>query len=370
MKRIACAAALAALVLLQLRADDKPSKPDAELKSNRADEAKAFTEYGKQVQEWRQKYTTATPDERKDLIKDQPKSAPLIEKANKLLETDTADAPALEAILFLAQYSPQLDAKYLDAVREHHIGNPRIGAVMNRAAGRGGLSAAGEKFLKAALENSPSKEVRGQACLTLGNTLMQNKKDKEAEPYFVRIEKEFADVEIPRGATKVKLGKLVAGPLFEIRHLAIGMAAPKIDSVDLDGKKVSLADLKGKVVILDYWATWCGPCRAMIPHNQELTEKLKDKPFVLVSISGDAKVETVKTFLENAKEKEKMPWTHWWTGIGDDSLLMKWNIQGIPTLYVIDAKGVIRHKQVGNDPTKNKEFEEMIEELVKEAEAK
>ena len=75
--------------------------------------------------------------------------------------------------------------------------------------------------------------------------------------------------------------------------LSIGAAAPELKLPDIDGKTATLSSLKGKVVVLDIWTTWCGPCKAMIPHEREMVERLKDKPFALVSISVDEKKETL-----------------------------------------------------------------------------
>jgi peroxiredoxin len=104
----------------------------------------------------------------------------------------------------------------------------------------------------------------------------------------------------------------------------------------------------------------------MIPHSNELVEKLKDKPFVLVSISSDAEKETLTKFLE----KEKMPWTHWWEGNKPGNLHGNWNISGIPTMYIIDAKGVIRYKQVGFSAASANKMDEQIEKLLAEMEKK
>ncbi|HWY86219.1 MAG TPA: TlpA disulfide reductase family protein [Gemmataceae bacterium] len=143
--------------------------------------------------------------------------------------------------------------------------------------------------------------------------------------------------------------------------LSIGKRAPEIGSHDIDGKSVKLSAFKGRVVVLDFWATWCGPCRAMIPHQREMVERLKDKPFALVSISIDEEKETLTKFLA----KEKMPWIHWWPGNNEGGVVEDWNIYRVPTIYVIDAQGVIRHKDI-----RGEELEAGVHKLLEELEQK
>jgi thiol-disulfide isomerase/thioredoxin len=95
------------------------------------------------------------------------------------------------------------------------------------------------------------------------------------------------------------------------------------------------------VVVLDVWFTGCMPCRAMIPHQRQLVERLKDRPFALISVSADADKETPTKFLEG----NKMPWVHWyngWTG----GIMEDWKVTYFPTIYVLDGKGVIRYKDI------------------------
>ncbi len=82
-----------------------------------------------------------------------------------------------------------------------------------------------------------------------------------------------------------------------VPDLSVGWKAPEVIGRGLDGKEMKLSDLKGKVVVLDIWATWCVPCRAMIPQERAIVEKLKTQPFVLVSISVDHQKETLTKFL-------------------------------------------------------------------------
>jgi thiol-disulfide isomerase/thioredoxin len=282
-------------------------------------------------------------------------TVPLVARAQKLIDANAKDAASLDALVFVATASPRTAGKALELLAEHHAASPKVVALINTA----GQLPGGEAFLKAVLEKNSDSKAKGVCCYQLGVSSHRRNDEKAAETYFSRIEKEFAAVEIgkTRAGKVVTLGEQAKKYLFEIRNLAIGKTAPEIVSHDLTGAATKLSALRGKVVVLDIWATWCPPCRAMIPHEREMVEKLKDRPFALVSISADEKKETLTQFLE----KEPMPWTHWWEGNTGKGMLNDWNIQFFPTIYVIDAKGVIRHKGL-----RGKAMEEAVEKLLSE----
>jgi thiol-disulfide isomerase/thioredoxin len=269
----------------------------------------------------------------------------------------------------------------LDMLLRDHLASDKLPLV---------FPGADEKFLRAVLEKTPHRPIRGLACYTLaeqrirlsrrvtqfrnenpiwrqqifllaGNpmgTTDLGKLTKETEDLLEQVVRDFADVPIEDRRKGKTLGELAKGHLHEIRHLAIGMPAPELKSVDLDGKPVQLADLKGKVVVLDVWAVWCGPCQAMIPHQRELVKRLDGKPFALVSISVDEKRATLAEFLK----KEPMPWTHWYEGPGG-KIIADLNVCYYPTIYVLDAKGVIRHKDL-----RGKFLDQSVDALLKEME--
>lgn len=125
---------------------------------------------------------------------------------------------------------------------------------------------------------------------------------------------------------------------FRLRaaELTLGRPAPDFTLKDINGETVSLQDFRGKVVLLDFWATWCGPCIGELPKLKALYEKHKDNSdFVLISISSDANDETVERFVTT----NEMPWIH----IREtEEMQAKYNVIGIPHYTVIDKNGLIR----------------------------
>lgn len=121
----------------------------------------------------------------------------------------------------------------------------------------------------------------------------------------------------------------------------VGNLAPEIVGEDVDGKPLRLSDHRGKVVLLNFWGTWCAPCRAMIPHEREMVEhKYKDRPVVIFGIANDS-AGTLKEFMKNTP----LPWPN----IVDANKIVArtWGVNAYPTYVLVDHKGVIRERWQG-----------------------
>ena len=134
----------------------------------------------------------------------------------------------------------------------------------------------------------------------------------------------------------------------EVPLLANGTAAPDFTATDKDGKTVRLSDYKGKVVILDFWASWCPPCVASMPHNQAVAKKLQGEnlPVVLLALDNSEEREPFVKWVNAHKEMDALTFVYAdpkATEIGGKL----YKVTGIPTQYVIDASGVIRASTVG-----------------------
>jgi peroxiredoxin len=135
--------------------------------------------------------------------------------------------------------------------------------------------------------------------------------------------------------------------------------APDFALKDADGKTVHLADYKGKVVLLDFWATWCGPCKIEIPWFTDMEHKLKDKGFEVLGVAMDDNGwEDVKPFLASMKMNYRVV-------VGDDTTAQAYGgVDSLPTTFLIDKQGKIAAIHVGL--TGRKEFEDGINELLQE----
>jgi thiol-disulfide isomerase/thioredoxin len=277
----------------------------------------------------------------------------------ELAEKNPKEAVSGEALLFVISLAPEgaEQNKAINLLLKNQ--GDRVPEACMLLAQTG--SAQGQAFFKAVLEQKEStNKAKGYATLGLASIAQRKleasdanspetaKLSKEAEDLYESILKNYKDVKDIIGAAESEL--------FVIRNLSIGKVAPDIEGVDSDGKAFKLSDYKGRVVVLDFWATWCSPCMALVPHEITLCKRLEGKPFAMVGVDFDATREELK----KAEKENGITWRSFHDGrqgpIGD-----KWRIQAIPAIYVLDAKGVIRFKDV-----RKEKLDDAVDFLLKE----
>ncbi|HEX4277529.1 MAG TPA: TlpA disulfide reductase family protein [Bryobacteraceae bacterium] len=135
--------------------------------------------------------------------------------------------------------------------------------------------------------------------------------------------------------------------------------APDFALKDANGKMVHLADYKGKVVVLDFWATWCNPCMVEIPWFQEFQRKYKDRGFEVLGVSmDDDGWKAINPFVAKRKLNYRVV-------LGDDKTGDQYGgLEALPTTFVIDRNGRIASTHVGLPLAGKKEFEDAIQKLL------
>ncbi|MBL8799249.1 MAG: TlpA family protein disulfide reductase [Planctomycetia bacterium] len=167
----------------------------------------------------------------------------------------------------------------------------------------------------------------------------------------------------------------------------VGKAAPDFKAdFALNGKVQNLADLKGKVVLLDFWAVWCGPCINTFPHLRDWTSNFKDQGLVIVGVTGyyerfgfdKEKGKLTKATEKLTKDQEQVmlkdfaahhKLSHLLLALDKEEqkkLYEAYHVTGIPTAVVIDKKGIVRLVKVGSGEDNAKAIEETIKKLIAE----
>jgi thiol-disulfide isomerase/thioredoxin len=143
----------------------------------------------------------------------------------------------------------------------------------------------------------------------------------------------------PSGGNAELARKLIANPRGGYEPFA-----PDFQLTTLEGENLELSKLAGKVVVLDFWATWCPSCVAGVPELQELVKKYSRDQMVLISISADSDGEKWRAFIA----KKHMEWPQYWDR--DRRIRALSGIRAFPTYLVIDKGGITRHRVVGTNP--------------------
>ena len=159
-----------------------------------------------------------------------------------------------------------------------------------------------------------------------------------------QLKTDFPDTQQGKNADQI-LGSLKAQAESKKvqKSLAVGAKFPDFDEKDLDGKPLSVANHKGKVVLVDFWATWCGPCINELPNVLKTYEKYHSQGFEIIGISLDQDKDKLTGFID----KKGMKWTQFFDGKGwGNKLAGKYGVQSIPMTYLLDGEGKIIAKNL------------------------
>jgi thiol-disulfide isomerase/thioredoxin len=269
-------------------------------------------------------------------------------------------------------------------IARHHAGNPKVVKALNLLrweqaemthaqqvwGGNGRLD-----FLRAVLRKNPEKQARGMAAFMLAQAAQQEAegakvndvdiqtKRKEAIQLFQAAAKDFGDVQLdnPQG----KIGDLAKHSLKALLKSPIGKPAVEIEGEDLEGKNFKLSDYRGKVVLLDFWGSWCGPCMYCVPQYRATVARFQGRPFVLIGVNSDKDRDKPKKLTG----KESVNWRSFWNGKAGarGPISRSWEVNTWPTLYLIDHKGIVRRKFIGG-ATPETDLNRLIDDLVGEVE--
>jgi peroxiredoxin len=139
-----------------------------------------------------------------------------------------------------------------------------------------------------------------------------------------------------------------------------GEPAPDFQLRDLQGRLITLSDLRGKVVLLNFWATWCGPCRVEMPAMEELYRVFSRKDFEILAVSTDAQGESITRPFQQENHLT-FPILH----DADYRVGLVYGARSLPMSFMVDRQGVVRHKIFGARDWGASEAQQLVHMLMK-----
>ena len=282
------------------------------------------------------------------------------------------------------------EQKAWQILAEHHLERPDTSALCLTASFRPG--SASEHFLRAVIDRpGASRDARGIATLALAQffankyeivefwqcmpprtgfakyaheraaaawkndlvTANSSKFKAESIRLFREALANYTDVPIPTSAPSfrrvAKVADKATKSLHALEHLTIGSQAPTIAGRDLHDQPLDLQAYHGRVTVLTFWFTGCGPCMGMVPQEQQLVKKYQGRPFALLSICTDES----RDMAQKTATEHKMDWPCWFDG-SDGPIARNWNVLAWPTIYVLDERGVIVAKNLRGEALETK----------------
>src|SRR5580704_5983960 len=174
-----------------------------------------------------------------------------------------------------------------------------------------------------------------EALLADGKALAQLNEDAAAKAQFEK----YVELKPVGEPERQRALRYITEP-----ELARARMAPPFAIDTLDGQHISLDDLTGKVVLIDFWATWCGPCREAMPHMREIAKKFQGLPLVVLSVSLDSDEQKWKEYIS----KNGMTWLHYRDRGFSGSIANLFGVKAIPHTFTIDADGVLQDEHIGD----------------------
>lgn len=225
-----------------------------------------------------------------------------------------------------------------------------------------------ERHLRTIVQANKDRKVRCAAQFSLASVVQAAavNRQAEAEELFRQFCREF-DGNHSYSYQNIEKALIHAAEehLKELKFRASGKAAPEIVGIDLEGQPLKLSDYRGRVVLLNFWATWCFPCMKLVPHEREIAAEFQGDFFDIVGVNCDSDIKQAN----EAVVRTNMTWRSFRNeAIGEEPITKEWNILGYPTVYLIDHHGIIRKRWVG--PPRTDVLKHMVGVLVDAAQQK